>query len=82
MVRLIARHITIRYSAKDGVQFNVSAGGSILNSQIISNSQIVTTTYGVNNSCFGEWGVGHQRLVGRSQRAAVGCKRMQHGPGR
>ncbi len=47
--QLIARHTTIRYGARDGVRFAVSAGGSILNSRIISNSQIVTTTYGINN---------------------------------
>ncbi|MFN8597730.1 MAG: hypothetical protein U0559_16295 [Anaerolineae bacterium] len=48
--QVIAHHSTIRGSAKDGVQFNVGASGSILNSQIISNSQIVTTTYGIKNS--------------------------------
>lgn len=36
--QIIARHSVVRYSAKDGIQFNVSAGGSILNSQIVSNS--------------------------------------------
>jgi len=48
--QLIARHATVRFSAKDGLQFGSGGSGSILNSQIISNSQIVTTTYGVNNS--------------------------------
>ena len=48
--QIIAHHTIVRYSAKDGVQFNVSAGGSILNSQIVSNSQIVTTTYGIYNN--------------------------------
>jgi len=47
---LIARHSIIRYSSQDGVRFDANAGGSILNSQIFSNSQIVSTTYGVYNS--------------------------------
>jgi hypothetical protein len=46
---LIARHSIIRYSAKAGVRFNSHASGSILNSQIVSNSQVVTTTYGLFN---------------------------------
>jgi hypothetical protein len=45
--QIIAHHTTVRYSAKDGVRFVVSAGGSILNSQIVSNSQTITTAYGV-----------------------------------
>jgi hypothetical protein len=48
--QLIAHHTLVRYSARDGVHFNTNAGGSILNSQIISNSRILTTTYGVYNS--------------------------------
>ncbi len=47
--QLIARHTIVRYSAKDGLQFNTAGGGSILNSQIVSNSQTVTTTYGLYN---------------------------------
>ena len=46
---LIAHHSIIRYSSQDGVRFDANAGGSILNSQIFSNSQIVSTTYGVYN---------------------------------
>ncbi len=45
--QLIARHTTVRYSAKDGLQFNANGTGSILNSQIVSNSLVVTTTHGV-----------------------------------
>jgi hypothetical protein len=48
--QIIARHTIVRYSAKDGILFNVSAGGSILNSQIVSNSQVVSATYGIYNS--------------------------------
>ncbi len=48
--QIIAHHSIVRYSAKDGIQFNVSAGGSILNSQIVSNSQVITTTYGIYNT--------------------------------
>ena len=48
--QLIAHHTTIRYSAKDGVRFNSNGFGSILNSQIVSNSQVLTTTYGVYNA--------------------------------
>jgi hypothetical protein len=48
--QLIARHTTIRYSAEDGLRFNGNGFGSILNSQIISNSQVVTTAYGINSS--------------------------------
>ena len=48
--QLIARHTVVRYSAKGGILFNIGGGGSILNSQIVSNSQIVTSTYGVYNS--------------------------------
>ena len=48
--QLIARHTTVRYSAEDGLRFNANGFGSILNSQIISNSQVVTTAYGVNST--------------------------------
>jgi hypothetical protein len=48
--QLIAHHSIVRYSARDGLQFNINSGGSILNSQIISNSQIVTTTRGILNN--------------------------------
>jgi hypothetical protein len=47
--QLIARHSIVRYSAKDGLQFNSRGSGSILNSQIISSSLIVTTTHGIYN---------------------------------
>ncbi|HTP08319.1 MAG TPA: Ig-like domain-containing protein, partial [Anaerolineae bacterium] len=45
--QLIARHTSVRYSAKDGLQFNANGTGSILNSQIVSNSLVVTATHGV-----------------------------------
>jgi len=48
--QLIARHSIVRYSAKDGLQFGTKGSGSILNSQIISSSLIVTTTHGIYNS--------------------------------
>ncbi|HET7376324.1 MAG TPA: Ig-like domain-containing protein, partial [Anaerolineae bacterium] len=48
--QIIAHHSNVRYSAKDGLQFNVAASGSILNSQIVSNSQVVTTSYGIRNT--------------------------------
>ena len=48
--RLIVHHSRIRYSSRDGVRFSSNAVGSILNSQIVSNSQIITTAYGVFNS--------------------------------
>lgn len=47
---LTVHHSLIRLSAKDGVQVGFSAGASILNSQVVSNSQVITTTYGVYNS--------------------------------
>ncbi len=47
--QLIARHSIVRYSAKDGLQFGTKGSGSILNSQIISSSLIVTTTHGIYN---------------------------------
>jgi len=42
--RLIVHHSLIRFSAKDGVRFDSSSGGSLLQSQIVSN-----TLYGVVN---------------------------------
>jgi hypothetical protein len=42
--QLIANHSIIRKSIKDGVRFNSNSGGSIIDSQIISN-----TLYGVRN---------------------------------
>ncbi len=45
--QLIARHTTIRASSEHGLLFNAHGTGSILNSQIISNSQVITTAYGI-----------------------------------
>jgi hypothetical protein len=45
--QLIAHHTTVRYSARDGLRFNAHGTGSILNSQIVSNAQVITTAYGI-----------------------------------
>ncbi len=47
--QLIARHTLVGYSAKDGLQCGTRGSGSILNSQIVSSSLIVTTTHGIYN---------------------------------
>lgn len=48
--QLIARHSTVRFGARDGVQFNANGIGSIVNSRIISNAQVITTAYGIYNA--------------------------------
>ena len=47
---LSVHHSQIRLSAKDGVHFGNSAGGAVLNSQIVNNSQVLTSTYAVFNN--------------------------------
>jgi len=47
---LAAHHSLIRFSARDGVRFGPGATGSILNSQIVGNDQVVSGAYGVENA--------------------------------
>ena len=71
--RLIVHHSIIRNSLTDGVRFDSNWGGSILESQIVSN-----TLYGVRNLTPTRAVLATNNWWGDAERAAIGCGRLQH----